>query len=89
MSMNLTVRKLVLALAVLALGGTMVFAQTAPGPQNPGSPQPADPAASAPDPDKKLVQDRWGTATGATSSKLLKKDKPQKAQPANPAGSPQ
>jgi hypothetical protein len=85
-----TLRKLVLALAVLALGATMLHAQTAPAPAPQSSPpHPAEQAANAPDPDKKLVQDRWGTATGDSSKKLTKKEKPAKAAPGASSGNPQ
>ncbi len=89
MSMSLTMRKLVLALVILTLSGTLLYAQTAPPPPNSGGSQPAGADVSAPDPDKKLVQDRWGASTGATSKKLTKKDKSPKTEPASSSGSPQ
>lgn len=82
---------LFLALAVLAPGHAPAWAQTEAKPQTPpaaANGAPNNPVA-APDPDKKLVQDRWGTAAGTPAPADKTKDKAGKRKSPDPAGSPQ
>lgn len=76
-------RTAVLACAFAVFSCAASFAQAAPKPQPPVAGQAPDKAEGVMDPDKKVVQDRWGYSTGEPATKVEKKRGHEKPKPAN------
>ncbi|GAB6035894.1 hypothetical protein JCM15519_04530 [Fundidesulfovibrio butyratiphilus] len=74
-------RTVVFAAALTVFICAASFAQDAPKPQQPVTGKEPAKVEGVMDPDKKLVQDRWGYSTGEPAKKIEKKGRTMKSRP--------